>query len=144
MNLSEVEAALNTAMKARDQIAVDTLRGLKTRIHNEQIAKGELSESDVLALVQSEVKRRREAATAFRDAGRTEMADKEEAEAKILSAFMPPQLSEEEITAKIDAKLAKNSWTAKDFGAAMGALKAELGSSADGALLAKILKEKLN
>lgn len=143
MKIEEVESALVNAMKSRDQIAVDTLRGLKTRISNEKIAKGELSENDILALVQSEVKRRREAATAFRDAGRTEMADKEEAEAKILSAFMPPQLSEEEITVKIDAKLAENSWTAKDFGAAMGALKAELGNSADGALLAKILKEKL-
>ncbi len=144
MKIEQIEEALTSAMKSRDQIAVDTLRGLKTRIHNEQIAKGELKETDMLALVQSEVKRRKEAEAAFRDAGRTEQADKEQAEAKILSVFMPPQLSEEELTAKIEAKLAENSWTAKDFGAAMGALKAELGNSADGAALAKILKEKLN
>ena len=80
INLSEVESALKTALKARETITVETLRALKTRIQNEQISKGsELTEADVLALVQSEAKRRKEAALAFRDGGRTEAADKEEA-----------------------------------------------------------------
>lgn len=145
VNLSAVETALKEALKARDQITVETLRALKTRIQNEQIAKGsDLSEADVLLLVQSEAKRRKEAGTAFRDAGRTEAADKEEAELKVLSAFLPEQISEEEIQKVIDAKVSENSWTSKDFGAAMGALKAHFGNSADGATVAKLLKQKLN
>lgn len=145
VNLSAVETALKEALKARDSITVETLRALKTRIQNEQISKGsELSEADVLVLVQSEAKRRKEAGAAFREGGRTEAADKEEAELKVLSAFLPEQVSEEEIEKFIDSKLAENSWTTKDFGVAMGALKAHFGNTADGATVAKLLKQKLN
>ncbi len=144
INLSEVEAALLTALKARDQIAADTLRALKTRIQNDKISKGsELTEAEVLSLVQSEAKRRKESATAFRDAGRTEAADKEEAELAVLSQFLPEQVSEEEIIKTIEAKISENAWTTKDFGQAMGQLKGHFGNTADGALVAKILKEKL-
>ncbi len=145
VNLSEVEAALQTAVKARDQIAADTLRALKTRIQNEQIAKGsELTEADILNLVQSEAKRRKEAATAFRDGGRVEAADKEEAELKVLAAFLPAQVSDEEIVKVIDEKISAQNWTAADFGQAMGQLKTHFGNTADGAVIAKLLKEKLN
>lgn len=144
MNLESVETALITALKARDQIAADTLRALKTRIQNEQIAKGgQLPEADLLALVQSEVKRRKEAATAFRNGGRNEAADKEEAEIKVLAAFLPPQASEDDIIKVVDEQIAANSWTVKDFGPAMGALKQHFGSAAEGSVISKILKEKL-
>lgn len=144
INLSEVETALQTALKARESITVETLRALKTRIQNEQITKGsELTEAEVLSLVQSEAKRRKEAGTAFRDAGRTEAADKEEAELAVLSKFLPEQVSEEDIVKTVEAKIVENSWTAKDFGQAMGQLKGHYGNTADGALIAKILKEKL-
>lgn len=145
VNLSAVETALHAAVKARDQITVDTLRALKTRIQNEQISKGsELSEADVLLLVQSEAKRRKEAGVAFREAGRMEAADKEEAELKVLAAFLPEQLGEDEIYRIIGEKVSENNWTSKDFGTAMSALKAHFGNTADGATLAKILKQKLN
>lgn len=145
VNLAAVETALQEALKARDQVKADTLRALKTRIQNEQIAKGsELSEADVLILVQSEAKKRKEAATAYRDAGRTEQADKEEAELAVLSVFLPEQVSEEEIAKVIDEKVAASGWSAKDFGAAMGALKGHFGNTADGAVIAKLLKQKLN
>ena len=144
INLSEVESALKTALKARESITVETLRALKTRIQNEQISKGsELTEADVLALVQSEAKRRKEAALAFRDGGRTEAADKEEAELKVLAQFLPEQMSEEEITKVVEEKITANSWTKADFGQAMGQLKGHFGNNADGATVAKILKEKL-
>ena len=145
VNLSSVETALKEALKARDSITVETLRALKTRIQNEQISKGSaISEADVLLLVQSEAKRRKEAGTAFRDAGRTEQAAKEEAELKVLTAFLPAQLSEEEIEKVISEKIAENSWTTTDFGTAMGALKTHFGNSADGATVAKLLKQKLS
>lgn len=144
INLSMVETALQTAVKSRDQITADTLRALKTRIQNDQISKGsELTEPEVLALVQSEAKRRKEAATAFREGGRIEAADKEEAELAVLAQFLPEQVSEEEIAKIIDTKISENSWTAKDFGQAMGQLKGHFGNTADGALMAKLLKEKL-
>ena len=143
-DLANIEQQLQTAMKNRDQTAVDTLRGLKTRIHNEQIAKGELSESDITALARSELKRRNEAAESYKTGGRAELAQKELAEAEILKQFLPPQLSEAEVTRRIEQAITANSWTAKDFGAAMGKLKVELGDAAEGSQIAKILKEKLS
>lgn len=145
VNLEAVEAALQAAVKDRNQVKADTLRALKTRIQNEQIATGSsLDEVGVLALVQSEAKKRKEAGVAFREAGRTEQADKEEAELAVLAEFLPEQASEDEIMKVIEEKAGAAGWTAKDFGAAMGALKAHFGNTADGGVIAKLLKQKLN
>ncbi len=144
ITLAGIEADLTKALKARDSLATDTLRGLKVRIQNEQISKmRELSQDDLTALVRSEMKRRQEAAEAFSGAGRTETAEKELAEAKVLSAYLPPQLSEGDIKKMVAEVVAEGSFTAKDFGAAMGKLKARAGSGADGGTLARLLKESL-
>lgn len=150
LNLSQIESDLTLAMKAKNQTAVDVLRGLKTRIQNEQISKAtaadgkkELSETDVVALIRSEVKKRREAAAAFSSGGRSEMAEKELAEAVILEKYLPAQMSESDLSALIETVVTQNNFVAKDFGQAMGKLKAQVGDKADGATLAKLLKEKL-
>lgn len=144
LSLPTIEELLVEKLKAKDQLAVDTLRGLKTRITNEQITKGgPLTSDEILALVKSEFKRRTEAAKAFTEGGRTEAAAKELAEGQILAQFLPAQVSEEEIVNTIEQKIAAEGWTASDFGKAMGVLKQQFGNSADGGLVAKILKEKL-
>lgn len=143
-SLSDLDTQLTSALKNRDAMTADTLRGLKTRIQNERIAKGQdLSEDELIKLVASEVKRRKEAVTMYTEAGRQELADKEHSEIAVLEQFLPAQASEADITAKIDQIIAENSYTAKDFGQAMGALKAAFGNNADGAIIAKLLKEKL-
>lgn len=144
-NLADIESDIHSALKARDSLVADTLRGLKTRIQNEQIAQGhELSEDEIVALVASEVKRRKEAATAFNDGSRPELADKELAESKILQKYLPAQVDEAELREAITAMAAKSGWTTKkDFGAAMGALKAKYGATADSGTLAKLLQELL-
>lgn len=143
-SLSQIETDLTQAMKAKDQVAVDTLRGLKTRIQNEKISKmAELTENDFLALIRSEVKRRKESASAFTEGGRAEMAQKELQEAEILQKYLPAQMPEDQIAALADKLIQENGYGVKDFGAAMGKLKIQVGSMADGAILAKILKEKL-
>ena len=144
VSLPQIESDLKSAMLAKEQLAVDVLRGLKTRLTNERIAKGrDLSEEENVALVKSEIKKRKEAAEAFKAGGRPEMAEKELQETGVLEKYMPAQMSEGEISAAIDAVISEGALSAPDFGKAMGALKAKLGNSADGALLAKILKEKL-
>jgi uncharacterized protein YqeY len=161
ISLSQIEQDLTAAMKAKDQVAVDTLRGLKTRIQNEKTAargrpdpapnagegalssKANLTEAEIVALIRSEVKRRKEAAASFSGGGRAEMAAKELREAGILEKYLPAQMSEEKLQLLIAKVVSENNFTVKDFGAAMGKLKAEAGDSADGALLAKLLKEKL-
>jgi uncharacterized protein YqeY len=144
VSLSSIESDLQAALKQRNQMAADTLRSLKTRIQNEKIAQGkDLEEKDILALIRSEVKRRKEAAEAFNKGGRSEMAQKEQDELSVLEQYLPAQLSEDQVTEKVESLIQANSWTATDFGPAMGKLKAEFGDSADGAVIAKILKEKL-
>jgi uncharacterized protein len=144
ISLSQIESDLTAAMKAKNQIAVDTLRGLKVRLQNEKISKmKDLAETDIIALVKSEIKRRKEAAESFSAGGRADMAEKELSEAKILENYMPQQMSEQELSKMIDDLVSANSFTAVDFGKAMGALKAKAGQNADGALMAKLLKEKL-
>lgn len=145
LSLKQIEQDLITAMKAKDQIAVDVLRGLKTRIQNEKVSKmvEELSADEILSLVRSEVKRRKEAAEAFGAGGNNQSKDKELKEAEILTRYLPPQMSEEEIGKLAEEVIAAGSFAAADFGKAMGALKAKVGNSADGAVVAKVLKEKL-
>ena len=137
-----------TAIKAKDQTAVDTLRGLKTRIQNEKTAKfgsaeKDLSEAEIISLIKSEVKRRKEAAETYTSGGRSELAQKEQQEAEILSKYLPVQMSDAELSAQIEKMLAENSFSAKDFGAAMGKLKGIVGDKADGSSMARLLKEKL-
>lgn len=144
ISLSQIESDLKEALKARDQVAADTLRGLKTRIQNEQIAKiKELSDTEMVALVRSEVKRRKEAADSFTKGSRQELADKELKEAAILEKYLPAQMPEGDLATKIDQTISSMNAKAADFGKVMGKLKAELGDAADGATLARLLKEKL-
>ncbi len=144
LSLQQIEQDLTAAMKAKDQLALETLRGLKTRVQNEQIAKQkDLTETDLMVLVKSEVKKRKEAAASYVAGNRQELADQESKEAVILEKYLPAQLSEQKIAELIDAVLAENTFAAADFGKAMAAVKAKAGNSADGAVLAKLLKEKL-
>jgi uncharacterized protein YqeY len=145
ISLSQIDQDLTAAMKAKDQTAVDTLRGLKTRIRNEQIAKTskELSQEDLVALVKSELKRRKEAAQAFGNGGRKELQEKELAEAVILEKYLPLQLNEQQLSDMADKVIAEDNFTAKDFGQAMSKFKSLAGTQADGAAMAKVLKEKL-
>jgi uncharacterized protein len=102
VTLSSIETDLQSALKQRNQTATDTLRGLKTRLQNERIAKGQdLTEDEITAILRSEVKRRNEAASAYDTGSRAESAAKEREEARILSAYLPAQVGEEQITAKI-------------------------------------------
>ncbi len=144
VTLQQIESEIVTAIKSKDQLMVGTLRALKVRLQNEKIAKmKDLSEEDITALVKSEIKRRKEAVESFTNGDRAEMAAKELAEAKILEKYLPQQLSEAEILGVIDEVVSQGNFTAADFGKAMGAVKAKVGQSADGALVAKLLKEKL-
>ncbi len=144
LSLETIETKIKEALKAKDPVAADTLRGLKVRLQNEKISKmRDLSEEEIISLVKSEIKRRKEAAESFTAGGRADSAEKELREASILEQFMPAQMSEQEITEVIGSVLAGGAFNAADFGKAMGQVKARVGQNADGAVVARILKEKL-
>ena len=92
-----LRADLTTAIKARDEVRSSTLRMVLTAITNAEVAgkeARELSDDDIIGVLSTEAKKRREAATAFDDGGRAEMADKERAEAAVIADYLPEQLSE--------------------------------------------------
>jgi uncharacterized protein YqeY len=139
-----VLADLKNAMLAKRQTEVDTLRMLKARIMNEEIAKGkEFSDEEIVSIVGSEVKRRKDSVEAYTQGGRPELADKEQAEISVLQKYLPEQLSEAQVRSIIEEALAGQTFAAADFGKAMGLVMPKLKGKADGTLISKILKEKL-
>jgi len=144
LDISNIDQALTDALKSKNSVVVDTLRMLKTRIQNEKIAKGgQLEEQDLVALIRSEVKRRKEASESFTQGNRPELAAKELAELEILSQYLPQGPSEAEISTAIDAILSSGEFTQKDFGKLMGQLKGKF-PNAGGDQLSQLLKAKLS
>jgi uncharacterized protein YqeY len=147
MTLKEqVQADLVAAMKAQDELKKGALRMLKAAIMKWE-TDGEKREADdaaVLQIVQREVKGRRDAAEAFKSGGNAEMAAKEEAELEILMAYMPAQMSEDEVRAEVSKILSEAGINSKaEMGKAMGLIMAKLKGKADGGVINKIVGESL-
>ena len=144
----KIQAKLKEAMLARDTFLTDVLKGLKSAILYEEVAKGKreegLSEDEVISVVSREVKKRNDSVELYAQAGNQELADKEKAECEILMQFLPEQMSEDEIVKLIEEVITEiNPDGMKDMGRVIGAVKVKAGATADGAVIAKIVKEKL-
>ena len=141
---SEMKAALLSGNRFRG----DVLRNLKAAILNEEVSLGKrdegLSDAEVEKVLAREVKKRVESAELYRSNGRIELAESEEKEAAILREFLPEQLSEAEIVAIVkDVVAGMDDVSMQKMGQVIGAVKQKVGNAADGALIAKIVKEKL-
>jgi uncharacterized protein YqeY len=151
MSLHErIEDDLRAAMKARDRAALDALRMLKTALTNRAIADGgtpttRLDDETAMAVVATEVKRRREAATAFRDGGREESALKEEAEAALYAVYLPAQLDDDALRAMVAAVAERLGATGpRDAGGVIREVLAEAAGGADGGRVAAMVREVLS
>ncbi len=144
-----LRADLTVAIKARDEVRSSTLRMVLTAVTNAEVAgkqARELSDDDVLTVLTSEAKKRREAATAFADAGRTEMAEKEQAEAAVIAHYLPTPLTEEEISALVAAAIEKTGAGAdgmKAMGKVMGVVTPQVKGRADGGVVAAEVRRQL-
>lgn len=139
---------LKAALLGGDRFAGEVLRGLKAVILNEEVAQGKredgLGDATIEQLIAREVKKRNESALIYDGAGRPELAKNERAEMKIISNYLPEQVSEEDIKKSISKAIEDlGVHNASGFGQVIGAVKKELGNSADGALIAKLVKEAL-
>lgn len=144
-----IDADLKTAMLARDEFRTTTLRGLKAAILNEEVAKGVreqgLNDAAIEQVIAREAKKRDEAAKLFEQGGNQASADKERAEKELLGGYLPEQLSEEDVRALVDTVVAEiQPEGMKDMGRVIGAVKAKAGNTADGALIAQLVKERLS
>lgn len=134
-------------MKSRDVLTTATLRMVLAAVQVEEVsgdAAHELTEEEVLAVVRREGKKRREAAEAFDGAGRAEIADRERAEGAVLQAYLPSQLSDDDLTALVRAGIAESGAAGvRDMGRAMKAVQARVAGQAEGGRVAAEVKRQL-
>jgi hypothetical protein cdiviTM7_02614 len=141
---------LKAAFLGGNRFISDTLKGLKAVILNQEIALGKreegLTDAEVEAVVQKEVKKRKESAEIYTQAGRDELAQKELDEMEILEKYLPQQLSEAEIEALLRQIIDESKLTldAKNQGMLIGQVKKRVGSAADGAVVARVVARLLN
>jgi uncharacterized protein len=142
-----LESDLRDAMKARNELVTSTLRMAITAVRNEEVAGDAartLSDDEVLAVLKREAKKRREAAVAFADAGRTDQAAKERAEEGVLQTYLPAQLSDDELAALVSTALAGLEVSGKSaIGPAMKAANAAVDGRAEGGRVAAEVRRQL-
>jgi uncharacterized protein YqeY len=148
MTLKEkLEADLSSAMKARDEVRTRTLRMALTAVKNEEVAGKQsrrLSDDDVVKVLTREAKKRREAATAFGDAGREEQAQAERDEGAVLEEYLPAQLSDEELTALVADAIAQTGASGpRAMGQVMKAVNPKVAGRAEGGRVAAEVKRQL-
>jgi uncharacterized protein len=143
----KLKADLSVAMKARDEVRTRTLRMALTALTNEEVSgkqARELSDDEVVKVLQREAKKRREAAEAFDGAGRTEQAEAERAEGVVLEDYLPAQLSDEELTALVADAIAETGATGpKAMGQVMKAVTPKVAGRADGRRVSGEVKRQL-
>jgi uncharacterized protein YqeY len=144
-----LRADLTTAIKARDELRSSTLRMVLTAITNAEVAgkeARELSDEDVLGVLSSEAKRRREAATAFAEGGREEMAAKEAAEGEVIAEYLPTPLTDAEIAALVTAAVEQTGAAGEGMramGKVMGVVTPQVKGRADGGAVAAEVRKQL-
>ena len=150
--MSALKARITDEMKAAllggNRFRGDVLRNVKAAILNEEVSLGKrdegLNDAEVEKVLAREVKKRVESAELYRSNGRIELAESEEKEEAILREFLPEQLSEAEVVAIVeDAVASMDDVSIQKMGQVIGAVKQKVGNAAEGALIAKIVKEKL-
>jgi len=146
---SKIIQDLKEAMKKGDQEKVGILRYLNSVIHNKEIEKyakehqSKLTEDELLIVLSSELKKRRESVEIFIRSGRSDLAEKERKEMMIIENYLPRQLSREEIEQEVE-KIFKNHPGLSDFGSAMKEVMKELKGKADAKIISEIVKSKFN
>ena len=148
MTLRErLDADLKEAMRAKDQLRLDVVRAVKSAVKYREVEGDKavvLEEPAILQVVGTEIKKRRDAAEQFRAAHRQELAAKEEAELAILQAYLPAQLTPEELARKVDEAIARTGAKGpRDMGAVMKALQPEVQGRAEGKAVSELVKQKL-
>ncbi|MGI8523503.1 MAG: GatB/YqeY domain-containing protein [Nocardioides sp.] len=144
-----LRADLTTAIKARDEVRSSTIRMVLSAITNAEVAgktQRELSDDDIVGVLSTEAKKRREAAQAFADGGRQEMADKEVAEAAVVAEYLPAALTDDELVALVSSAIGQLGVAGEGqraMGKVMGAIGPQVKGRADGAAVAAEVRRQL-
>ena len=141
----KLDEDLKSAMRAKDSLRMNTVRGLKSAIKYREIELMKpLDDAGILGVVATEIKRRRDSVDQYKAGNRVDLADKEEAELRILQEFLPQQLSLAEVEAKVDEVIGRvGAKGPKDMGAVMKALLPDVQGRADGKVVSELVKQRL-
>lgn len=143
----KIQEEMKNAMRSKDKTALQALRAIKSAILLAKTASGgdePMSEDDEMKLLIKQAKQRRDSAAQYRENGRNDLAEVEEAELKIIERFLPQQLSPEEIKAEVLAVIEQVGATSmKDMGKVMGIASKKLAGRADGKAISAVVKEAL-
>ncbi len=139
---------LKTALLGGDKVLATTLRGLKSSLLYAKIATNSrdraMTDEEIIAVLQKEAKKRQESADLYRQGGNAERAEAELQEKAVIEKYLPAQLGEDDVTKLVDAAIAEVGATGSSaMGAVIGKVKQAAGGAADGALIARITKERL-
>ncbi len=136
---------LKEAQLAKQEMKVSTIRMLLSELKYAEIKNGtNLTDEEIISVVQKELKKRQESIEAFEKAGRTEMAEKEKAEAEILKVYLPPQMSEDELATIVEQAIVASGATGmSDMGKVIGLVMQKVVQSASGAQVSSLVKMKL-
>jgi uncharacterized protein YqeY len=146
MQLRErLTADMKEAMKSRDTLRLSVIRMVLSSVKNRDIElRRELSDAEITDAIVSLCKQRRESIRLFKEAGRQDLVEKEEAELAIMQEFLPQQLTREELESLVDKAIAETAATSgKDMGKVMKALQPQVSGRADGKLVSEVVKQKL-
>jgi hypothetical protein len=137
---------MKAAMRARDSARLSTVRLILSAIKQREVDERiQLTDADVLSVLEKMIKQRRESIAQFEKAARTDLADKEKAEIDVLSAYLPQQMSDAEVDKAVAAAIAEaGATTMKDMGKVMALLKPRLAGKADMGKVSGLLKAKLS
>ena len=143
----QISDDIKKAMLARDKVKLEALRGVKKEFIEAKTAKnadGELSDDTALKILQKMVKQRKESAAIFTEQNRPELAENELAEAAVIEAYLPKQMSDEELAAAVKAIIAEvGATSAKDMGKVMGVASKKLAGKAEGRAISEKVKSLL-
>ena len=145
----QIQNDIKAAMLGGNRFAAETLSGLKAAILNEEVAQSKrdegLADDAIEKIIVREVKKRNESIKLYQENGRPELAEAEQKELDVLATYLPEAMSEADIRSLVDTIIADmNEPSMQQMGQVIGAVKAKTGNAADGALVARIVKEQLN
>lgn len=143
---NQVMEQIKAAMKSKDKVALESLRALKSAfLLANTSGGGELNEEDEIKIVQKLVKQRKDSAAIFNEQNRSDLADPELAQAKVLEQFLPAQMTEEELKVAIGEIVSETGATSmKDMGRVMGMASKQFAGKADGKAISMVVKELLS
>lgn len=147
MSLRErIDADYKEAMKARDAVRISVLRLLRSAIHNEEINRQRpLTEDEVLGVIQSEVRKRKESIEAFAQGGRQDLVDRESAELAVLESYLPQALTREELVALVQETIREvGALSLRDMGKVMAVLMPKVRGRADGREVNELVRQMLS